>query len=192
VWRYAALWAAVFALVMLFMLGYLPIPLAVPSWAADAYKPVAYTAPGDGFDAVVASPRWCGGSLVIVYWFHWGYDGYEQRDDWEPVLVAVDGGSVRVAARVHWRWRFAGQPVFENGTHPVVVFGYLWHTPLFTYPPTGYVRVGYEPVVAPDPQPVDPCAVVGMDTGVVLQDALAASVVATCATVIYWAARETV
>ena len=63
---------------------------------------------------------------VVIYWFHWPYDGPIRRDDYEP--VAVIRGGVKLAARPHYRLVWTDD-VYMRGGLPTVVFLTDWHSP---------------------------------------------------------------
>ena len=152
---------ATFILVHGFLTGWLPIPLVVDlDVIAREYMPIAYTYVNDSFDECiydVSVIRGATGTIVAVeYWFHWGYDGFEIRDDWEPVIVYVKDGATAVAHRVHYQWRIKTTSIILEGKRPIIVFAPLWHTPLNTYPAEGYIKVEYTCVKATPPEDIDP------------------------------------
>ena len=63
---------------------------------------------------------------VVIYWFHWPYDGFRRRDDYEP--VAVIKGGVKLAARPHYRLTWTGDVYMRDGL-PTIVFSTMWHAP---------------------------------------------------------------
>jgi len=63
---------------------------------------------------------------VVIYWFHWPYNGLSRRDDYEP--VAVIRGGVKLAARPHYRL-VSTDDVYMRGGLPTVVFLTDWHSP---------------------------------------------------------------
>ena len=153
---------ATFILVHGFLTGWLPIPLVVDlDVIAMEYQPIAYTYVDDLFDQCmyeVSVIRGLNGTIIAVeYWYHWGYDGFEERDDWEPVIIYVNDGVVTaVAHRVHYQWRIKTTGIILEDNRPVIVFAPLWHTPLNTYPAEGYVKANYTCVKGVTPEDIDP------------------------------------
>ena len=72
---------------------------------------------------------------VVIYWFHWPYDGLIRRDDYEP--VAVVRGGVKLAARPHYRLTWTDD-VYMRGGVPVVVFLTMWHEPVIDASEVGF------------------------------------------------------
>jgi len=154
--RYLAItWIAVFLAVLAFYSGILPLAVAVD---LSIYRPIPVVFRDDAFDRAVMVVDNCGSVPAAVFWFHWGYDGPERRDDWEPIVVALHSGGIHVYARAHYIWREL-DTVF-NGSRPVVLFGYLWHTPMeWRAPVPGTVAVydySYE-VSDTHPAEIDVC-----------------------------------
>lgn len=152
---------ATFILVHGFLTGWLPIPLVVDlDVIARENQPVAYTYTNDSFDQCIYEVSIIhglfGNIIAIEYWYHWSYDGFEERDDWEPVIVYVKDGATAVAHRVHYQWRIKTTGIILEGNRPVIVFAPLWHTPLNTYPTEGYVKASYVCVKGVPPEDIDP------------------------------------
>lgn len=148
-----------FALVHGYLNGWLAMPLAVDANAiALMYMPTVYTIHDDIFDKCIYEVEYIGRNIIAVeYWYHWGYNGFEKRDDWEPIIVYIDGaGITAVAHRVHYQWRIKTTGIILDGDKPVIVFAPLWHTPANTYPPAGYTRVDYTCTRETPPEDIDP------------------------------------
>ena len=127
------------------------------------FAPKGYVHSADRPDKVIAWPSAWKGYKVVEYWYHWPYDGYEAKDDWEPVILLIDQSSVKaVAVRVHYAWRVA-YAFPKEGDKPVVSFLALWHTPLLREPSDGvWVEVDKKPVVEKPPEDVDYAKVFGI------------------------------
>ena len=114
------------------------------------HEPIGYTFPSDKPDKIIAYPEYIGSNIVIEYWYHWKYDGWYHRDDWEPVILLIhDNKTVAVASRMHYMWRVMKSFDYVNGKgingRVVVYFDYLWHTPLYR-PIPGTVRLEEKPI----------------------------------------------
>jgi len=147
---------AVFLLIFNVFYTVAPLPFRIVSIEdVERFAPKAYCAPDDRPDRLLAAAKVWKGYTVIEYWYHWPYDGYERRDDWEPVLLLIDGDEVKaVAHRIHYNWRVAYSFPTEDGL-PVVTFLYLWHTPMLKEPGEGYVSAGVSPVLGNPPEDID-------------------------------------
>lgn len=150
---------ATFILVHGYLNGWIAIPLAVDAnKVALTYMPTVYTLTDDQFDKCIYEVEYIGRNIIAVeYWYHWGYDGFEHVDDWEPVVVYInDGRIIAIAHRVHYQWRIKTAGIILDGVRPVIVFAPLWHTPANTYPPTEYTRVDYTCTRSTPPEDIDP------------------------------------
>ena len=150
--------SGIIAFFLVFNLFYtvMPYPFMI-STVEDVYnfQPKAYTHPADEPDKLIAKANSWRGYKVIEYWYHWPYDGHELRDDWEPVIILIDGDDVKVVAhRIHYNWRLAFT-FPKDGVKPVVTFAALWHTPYLKDPPEDWVEVGIKPVIGEPPENVD-------------------------------------
>ena len=72
---------------------------------------------------------------VVIYWFHWPYDGLTWRDDYEPVAVIRRG--VKLAARPHYRLVWTDD-IYMRGGMPTVVFATRWHEPIIDASEVGF------------------------------------------------------
>ncbi len=159
-----ALTASVLTFLIIFNLFYTvtPYPIQIASLEeVRRFTPKGYVHPVDQPDKLIA---WIGGwkgYKVIEYWYHWNYDGHEIKDDWEPVILLIDGNLTRaVAVRMHYTWRVAYIFPEEDG-RPVVSFATLWHTPYLKYSDPDWVEVNVNPVLSQPPEDVDYTKVFG-------------------------------
>ncbi len=126
------------------------------------FIPDAYAYKSDMPSKLVFETDYFDGYRVITYWYYWPYDGTKKVDDWEPVVVYTkDGDVVAVATRVHYVWRVDYNPPL-NGTHPVVTFGYLYHTPLLQEPVSGWEKVNLPLSYEAPPEDIDPKSIVSL------------------------------
>ena len=155
--RLAPYIAGISAFFVVFNLFYTttPYPFAVVT-AEDITKfaPNAYVASGDEPERIVATSSMWRGYKVMEYWYYWPYDGHVKKDDWEPIIVLVDGDSIKaVAHRIHYNWRVSYAFPTEDGK-PVVSFMYLWHTPMLKVE-SGYRKVTIIPEIGEPPEDVN-------------------------------------
>jgi len=139
------------------------VPTFIPFTVEDVYRysPDAYSRFDDKPDRIIVKISQVGDVIAIEYWYHWGYDGFEKRDDYEPVIVYVKDGEVyAVAVRIHYQWRVNFNPTL-NGSHAVITFAYLWHTPLFMNPPEGWVKIDDRFEFGKAPEVIDHLEIVG-------------------------------
>ena len=131
---------------------YVVVPLSVED--VNRFTPEAYVRFDDQPDSVIAHLTQYGRLKVIEYWYHWNYDGFEERDDYEPVVVYVlDDEVYAVASRIHYQWSVDYNPPVVNRTHVLVSFAYLWHTPMFINPLSpDWVKVNVSPVIGDPPE----------------------------------------
>jgi len=163
--NYTPLMLSIVTFLLVFNFFYGLAPIFIPFTIEDVYKytPNGYVYPSDKPDKIVAHYTVHGSYRVFEYWYHWPYDGYEKRDDWEPVVVYVKDNSVHaVAFRIHYNWRVIYSPPVEEDTHVRITFGYLWHTPTIATPPHGYVKVDLKPVIGQPPETLDHGKIIGI------------------------------
>ena len=132
-----------------------PYPISIVS-IDDVYKfaPSGYTKLDDGPEKIVSKLSTWRGYEVIEYWYYWPYDGYEKKDDWEPVVLVIKDNVKAVAVRIHYSWRVSF--VFpQDGLKPVVTFNHLWHTPFLKEPPPDWEEVKIKPVIGIPPEKLD-------------------------------------
>jgi len=119
------------------------------------HLPESYAKPDDMPDKLVVKTGRYQGMDVYEFWYHWNYDGAEQKDDWEPVVVFVDGDKIVAAsARWHYNWRTIFTPP-SNGTHVYITMLYRYHTPMFKTPEEGYERITLMPEFGQTPEDID-------------------------------------
>ena len=163
--NYVPLVLSIVTFLLVFNFFYSLAPVFIPFTIEDVYKyaPNGYVYPSDKPDKIVAHYTTYNNLRVFEYWYHWSYDGYEKRDDWEPVVVYVNDDTVHaVAFRIHYNWRVIYSPPVEDGTHVRITFGYLWHTPTIVQPPKGYVKVDLKPVIGQPPETLDHDKIIGI------------------------------
>ena len=77
----------VFTIVITFMISYIVYPLTVVSdiQLIEKYLPVTYVLKNDPPLKLIVKVDRKQGFACIQYWYYWNHDGFELRDDYEPV-----------------------------------------------------------------------------------------------------------
>jgi len=160
-----ALTTSVLSFLFIFNLFYTvaPYPIQIASLEdVQKFAPKGYVHPADQPDKIVVWFDTWKGYKVIEYWYHWNYDGHEIKDDWEPVILLIDGNVTKaVAVRMHYMWRVAYTFPEEDGKL-VVSFATLWHTPYLKYPNPDWSEVKVNPVLSQPPEDIDYTKVFGL------------------------------
>jgi len=127
----------------------------------EDFSPYTYVLKGDRFDRVIVKVGYHDGLAYYEFWYHWSYDGFEKRDDWEPVVVYAKSSVYAVAFREHYHWRVIYNPIVENETHVVITFSPYYHTPFNVQPPKNYVKVDYEAEFGVPPEDLNHDEIIG-------------------------------
>ena len=156
---------SVITFIFTFNLFYSFAPIIVPFDLELAYKflPEAYARSDDQPTKIVVKITTYQDLLVLEYWYYWPYDGFEERDDWEPVVVYVkDDKVVATAFRIHYSWRVILNPPTSENTHVKITFNYLWHTPLIIEPPPGWTKINIKPEIDKPPEELNHALIIGV------------------------------
>ena len=108
------------------------------------------------------------GFVCIQYWYYWNHDGYELRDDYEPIFVYVkpSGEIHALAFRVHYNWRIKFEPIVED-SHVVITFLTSYHTPVNNYPPLNvseyFIEFSLPPSLDEVPEDINPWDIVSIE-----------------------------
>jgi len=186
--------AAILTLLVVFNIFYSIVPSPITIVSIDEvlhFAPKAYVHPYEQPDEIVATEKSWRGYKVIEYWYKWSYDGPEARDDWEPVILLIDGDHVKaVISRIHYSWRIS-YTFPMDGDRPIVTFLYGYHTPALRPPLSDWVEVTTPITLGSPPESVNYDEVFGwsiLPTESALASAMVLSILA--ASVIYILVRE--
>ena len=79
--------------------------MAVTQALVERFKPIVYV-PKETDDAKIIEVLYEIFENYAVLWYHWPYDDYENREDYEPIILVFRNDLlVRIGTRPHKKYR---------------------------------------------------------------------------------------
>jgi hypothetical protein len=93
------------------------------------FKPIVYV-PKEGRARKLVDILYETSDLYAVLWFHWPYDDYTGKRDYEPVVLVFRNDRLhKIGIRPHERYLSYNRWQAEE-SRPIVVFHTAWHAPM--------------------------------------------------------------